>query len=126
MISVCKRFRFEAAHKLPNHEGFCQHTHGHSYKLEVEVCGPVCKSSTLSEWGMIVDFGRVSGVVNEKVISMLDHRYLNRFVPNPTAENLVLWVVDQIIGPVEGLGADIYLSRVRLWETENSYAEWKR
>ena len=38
---IRKRFRFEAAHTLPFHPGKCARMHGHSYRLEVAVSGPI-------------------------------------------------------------------------------------
>ena len=35
------RFGFEAAHQLPWHPGRCRDLHGHSYRLEVTVEGPI-------------------------------------------------------------------------------------
>ena len=40
-MRIGKLFKFEAAHRLPNHPGKCKNLHGHSYKLEVVVNGEV-------------------------------------------------------------------------------------
>src|SRR5947199_206337 len=42
-VELVKEYRFEAAHKLPNvPEGHkCQRLHGHSFKFEIHVVGPV-------------------------------------------------------------------------------------
>ena len=39
--SVTRSFTFEAAHQLPWHPGKCRELHGHGYRLEVTVEGPV-------------------------------------------------------------------------------------
>jgi len=52
MTRVRRRFRFEAAHELPNHPGKCRELHGHSFRLVVTVERPVEPES-----GMAIDFG---------------------------------------------------------------------
>jgi 6-pyruvoyltetrahydropterin/6-carboxytetrahydropterin synthase len=39
--TVRKCFTFDAAHQLPNHGGKCRHPHGHTYKVEVALTGPM-------------------------------------------------------------------------------------
>jgi 6-pyruvoyl tetrahydropterin synthase/QueD family protein len=53
-LKISKRFRFEAAHRLPRYEGPCYHLHGHSYELHVTLEMPVDP-----ETGMTVDFFRL-------------------------------------------------------------------
>ena len=74
--------------------------------------------------GMILDFSDLKRVVNEQVIGKLDHQCLNdleySFSLTPTAENLVVWIVEELRFVLPGL------IRVRLWETLTSYCEWKK
>ena len=77
--SVTRAFSFEAAHQLPWHQGKCQRLHGHSYRLEVTVAGPIGRN------GIVVDFSDVRRVVQREVIDRFDHRYLNDLLDNPTA-----------------------------------------
>ncbi|MBU0778310.1 6-carboxytetrahydropterin synthase QueD [Patescibacteria group bacterium] len=121
MISICRKFEFHAAHHLPNHEGKCKDVHGHSYILEVEVTGP--KSQKGSEIGMIMDFGFLKKIVNDSVLEKLDHKNLNDIWNNPTAEEMIEDIVRWIDLELEKFPS--YVERVRLWETSNSYAEWK-
>ena len=109
--SVTRTFTFEAAHQLPWHEGKCRHLHGHSYRLEVTVEGPVGPN------GIVVDFGDIKTVVRRDVLARYDHRYLNDLFDNPTAE----LVAAEIWKTVEA--ADLAVSRIRLWETADSYVE---
>ncbi len=118
-VSITKKFEFEAAHKLPDHPGKCKNLHGHSYKLEVTVL-----SDKLNEQGMVMDFGDLKVIVNEHVINILDHSYLNNFFPVPTAEIIIEWIwltLDVFITEIEK--KRVKLKRVRLYETSNSYAE---
>jgi len=48
------------------------------------------------ETGMIIDFDDLSKVVVDQVISKLDHRFLNDLIPLSTAENISVWIWEQL------------------------------
>jgi 6-pyruvoyltetrahydropterin/6-carboxytetrahydropterin synthase len=121
MISVCKTFSFESAHFLPYYSGNCHNHHGHSYKLEVEISGPIQTEGP--EKGMIVDFKLLKKTVMDKVVDKLDHQMLNTLFDNPTAEEMVYWIA-MALNKVVPL--PVVPERVRLWETSTSYAEWRK
>lgn len=112
MVSITKCFEFEACHYLPNYNGKCANMHGHSYKLEVEVTGPILQN------GMVLDFGELKKIVNDLVTNIFDHKNLNDYFTNPTAEIMVEAIAFELLKQVKVI-------RVRLWETSSSYAEWK-
>ena len=112
--SVSRSFTFEAAHRLPWHEGKCRELHGHSYRLEVTVEGP------LDERDVVMDFADVRDVVEREVVSRYDHRYLNDLIDNPTAEV----IAQEIWKALEA--AELQVSRIRLWETTDSWVEVTR
>ena len=111
-LFISKEFTFDSAHKLEWHEGKCKNLHGHTFKLEVVIKGKVDKN------GIIIDFKDFKKIVNEKVIELLDHEYLNEVVENPTAENLVVWIWDQ-------LKEFLNLHEIKLWETPTSSAIYR-
>lgn len=93
MITITKRFTFEASHWLSNHSGQCRRLHGHSYILEVEIVGTstvrglhfhalefdryaVEVDDDASDAGMILDFADLSKIVKEMVVDVWDHRLL--------------------------------------------------
>lgn len=125
-MKICKIFTFDAAHKLPFHKGKCFDLHGHTYKLEVTVEGDVNK-----ETGMVIDFGDLSHIVKSRIIDKFDHTYLNDFMENPTAENLVGYI-HQILHSefISGNDTDgdyvyaISSLSVKLWETPTSWVEY--
>ena len=104
-----KEYRFEAAHFIHNHPGKCRNLHGHSYTLIVEVDGPV-----QPETGMVIDFDDLSRAVQEKVISRLDHRLLNDLIPLSTAENISVWIWQQLKPALP------ILSAVQVFETADN------
>ena len=139
-IRATRLFRFEAAHALSFHDGACKNIHGHSYKMEVTVIGSPNEDSKSSKEGMVIDFSELNALVNDLIISKVDHavilgpdniknqhEYGKVFtLPNrPTCENMVTFFADllrqEIYKRYQGV---ISLLAIRLWETDNSYAEW--
>lgn len=112
--TVTRCFTFEAAHQLPWHPGKCRNLHGHGYRLEVTVEGPV------GENGMVRDFADVEAVVVREVIDRYDHTYLNGFFENPTAELIAQDVWKRLEA------ADLEVAGIRLWETADSMVEVRR
>lgn len=89
MYYVSKRMEIAGAHNLHlDYESKCQNLHGHNWIVIV-----YCKSETLDQNGMIIDFKHIKNMVSDK----LDHQYINEIVPfNPTAENMAKWICDQV------------------------------
>ena len=113
--SITKTFNFEAAHKLPNHDGKCANLHGHSYKFEVTVIGEIIKDGPKE--GMVMDFADLSKVVNSEILEKWDHQFLNDILPfTTTAENLAT----EIFKILKANGLNV--TKVRLWETAKAYA----
>lgn len=117
-ISIGKKFTFDSAHKLKGEQfGKCCNLHGHTYLLEVIIEGEV------NEQGVVFNFTDLKSIVNNKVISRLDHQILNDFISQPTAENIVIWIVNQIRSEIEVNG--LKLRKVILYETPTSYVIWQ-
>ena len=80
MFTLTKEIRFEAAHKLPHHDGQCARLHGHSFKARI-----VCQSEKLisegPKRGMVLDFKTISEAVKPILDEKLDHHYLNETLP---------------------------------------------
>ncbi|QCR44239.1 6-carboxytetrahydropterin synthase QueD [Curtobacterium sp. SGAir0471] len=106
--SLTRSFRFEAAHVLPWHRGKCSRLHGHSYRLEVTITGP------LDVNGIVTDFGEIRQIVDAHVVQVLDHTYLNDRFDNPTVELVASWVFETLEPHLRGL------TSVRMWETADS------
>ena len=90
-VRLVREYRFEAAHRLPHvPEGHkCQRLHGHSFKIELAIAGPVNDTT-----GWFIDFGDLDEIW-APLHDALDHRYLNDIpgLENPTSEVLsrLLW-----------------------------------
>jgi 6-pyruvoyltetrahydropterin/6-carboxytetrahydropterin synthase len=105
-------FVFEAAHHLPAvpRDHRCRRVHGHSYTVEVRVCGALAEP-----YGWVIDLGTIEARC-ERLRNELDHRLLNDIpgLENPTSEMLARWVWQQLIGELPGMTA------VLVRETQNS------
>lgn len=111
---IRKQFRFEAAHVLPHHDGKCARLHGHSYRLNVTLEGPLQDAGPGR--GMVVDFEVLSRVVKAGIIAELDHRSLNELIANPTSENVVAWIWRRLAPEFP------QLTELVLWETATACA----
>lgn len=109
---IAKEFTFDAAHRLLNYEGKCANLHGHTYKLQVILSGKVQKN------GLVFDFVDLKKIVNKKVISILDHTFINKIVKQSTAENISIWIWDQLV-------KHLPLYEIRLWESSSNFVIYK-
>jgi 6-pyruvoyltetrahydropterin/6-carboxytetrahydropterin synthase len=117
-VQVRKSFHFEAAHVLPHHPGKCSRLHGHSYRLEVAVNGSI--QSDGPSQGMVIDFDEIDNVVQVTIIDQLDHVSLNELMPNPTSENIIMWIWRRLDPSLDGL------TELVLWETATACAVFRR
>ncbi|PRY12395.1 6-pyruvoyltetrahydropterin/6-carboxytetrahydropterin synthase [Pontibacter ummariensis] len=140
-IRLTRRFTFEAAHALLRYDGPCRHIHGHSYKLEVTVIGTPLVDEEHPKNGMVMDFGDLKQIVQEHIIARVDHALLLRadsskdlkealrktdqkllLTPyQPTCENMLIDFKTRLL---DILPAHVTLHSLKLWETENAFAEW--
>ena len=129
------------AHALYGYDGPCKNIHGHSYELEVTVCGMPVDDAQKPKHGMVIDFSDLKSVVKEQVVDRLDHALLlngnspHKNIPEldenfekvifvdyqPTCENMLI----DFVGRIRGLlPSSVKLVNMKLKETPNSYAEW--
>lgn len=120
MLTVCRKFSFDSAHYLPNYKGKCSNLHGHRWTMEVELDGLIQTEG--SEKGMIMDFSFLKEIVEREVVSVLDHHCLNDtgLFDDPTAENITLWISKTLQRFIPTL------VRIRLYESPESFAEWRK
>lgn len=131
MLKVCRRTKFNAAHRLLNKNwsdeknvavfGKCNspNYHGHNYVLETWVEGDLDPDT-----GYVIDLGKLKEIIYEEVEEPFDHRNLNLDVPdfkdlNPTAENIAIVIYRKISSRLPN-----YKITIRLYETENNFVEY--
>lgn len=111
-VLIAKEFTFDAAHKLLDYDGPCANLHGHTYRLHVVLSGPLQKN------GMVIDFVDLKKIVTERVLSKLDHKYINKTIKQSTAENIAIWIWKQ-------LEKYLPLYEIKLWETPTSFVTYR-
>lgn len=133
-VYVTRRERFNAAHKLWNDDwskeknfevfGKCANPnwHGHNYELHVTVKGVPAEDT-----GYCMDLKVLSKILKEKVIEPLDHKNLNLDVPfmkgkMASTEILIIAIWDEIKEAIDATGCKLH--GIKLYETENNYAEY--
>ena len=99
---LSRNFTFDAAHRIVDYAGKCERLHGHTYMLKVTIQGE------LQESGMVVDFAIIKNLVNDEIISKLDHVDLNEIFINPTTENIAMWIFEKLQKPFEKFNCSIY------------------
>ena len=109
---LIKTFTFDAAHNLVNYHGKCERLHGHTYKLVVKLSG------TRGPEDLGYDFVDLKNLVKENVLDQFDHHYLNDFLPQPTAENIAVYIWEVLEPLVKTDHAKLY--EIEVWETKTS------
>jgi 6-pyruvoyltetrahydropterin/6-carboxytetrahydropterin synthase len=132
MVFLTRKAEFSASHYYHNPEftheenqrifGKCNnpHGHGHNYTLEVTVKGQVDARS-----GFVVDLKELKDIMNREVIDALDHRFLNKEVPEfaeaiPTTENLAISIWDRLKSKLKLAE----LHRIRVYETPDLFVDY--
>jgi 6-pyruvoyltetrahydropterin/6-carboxytetrahydropterin synthase len=132
LVTVTRRLHFNAAHRVHNPAlsdeenarlfGKCNNPngHGHNYILDVSVRGPIDARS-----GYVIDLSVLKRIVEERVVSRIDHRHINLDVDFmsgviPTSENIIVAIWHEL-RPAVHPGQ---LVRLVLWETPNNYVEY--
>lgn len=132
-MKIAKEFTWEMGHRLSFHSGKCKNLHGHSYKCLVELSG------TPNSEGMVLDYYDLKKII-EPILDELDHAFMvykndtelidmlnklnSRIVVvefETTAENICLFLLEKL--KFAGLPKNIHAVKMRVMETENSYAE---
>lgn len=131
MHQLTKKYKFCAAHKYWNPDwdesqnlavfGEDVRIHGHNYELEVTVTGEIDQGS-----GFIIDIQMLNQIVNDEVISNMDHSQIEKDIPwfrgkQPSTENMVVYIWNQISGklPVKNR-----LVKIKLVETPTIFCEY--
>lgn len=132
MVYLTRKCEFSASHYYHNDDfspeenhrifGKCNNPngHGHNYTLEVTVKGDVDPKT-----GFVMDLKQLKEILNSEVIEALDHRHLNKEIPDfakviPTTENIAIAIWQRL---QEKLNV-ARLHRVRLHETHDLFVDY--
>ena len=115
-VRLTKRFRFEASHCLDHlpQEHPCFNSHGHSYKVDIEVYGEVDPVS-----GFMIDYGDLKKIVKPS-IDLLDHQHLNNIedLKYTTTVYLAKWLWDRVYPQLPEL------TKIIIYETGSTSCEY--
>ncbi|MDX1547879.1 MAG: 6-carboxytetrahydropterin synthase [Rhodothermales bacterium] len=132
-VYVTRKLHFNAAHRLHNPAkpedwnretfGLCNspNWHGHNYVLEVTVAGEPDPDT-----GYVIDLGVLKRIVTERILDRVDHKNLNLDVDFmqgilPSTENFIVAIWNELAGALPA--GRLY--RLRLYETERNFAEYR-
>ena len=101
-------FSVSASHFLPNYHGKCENMHGHNYKIIIKINGEVKK-----EDGMVMDFKEIKKIAKTHALDKLDHSHLNDILETPSAENIAIWIWENLKDHLPGL------KKIKIFETDN-------
>jgi 6-pyruvoyltetrahydropterin/6-carboxytetrahydropterin synthase len=134
IVEVTHAFQFAAAHRMHNPQfsaaenrrlyGRCNHPkgHGHTYRLEATVRGPISP-----ETGSLAVGERLERVVREEILARFDHVNLDCLL---TTADGVTSTTEVLTGAlwraIEAALRPGRLSRLRVEETPNNYFEMVR
>lgn len=131
MPLITKQYKFCAAHKYFNPKwdddknysvfGDDVKIHGHNYKLDITIGGPINEDS-----GFIIDIMKLNNIIEEFVIKELDHSQIEKDVhwfkdKQPSTENIVVYIWEQIANKIPN---PAYLHSIKLRETPTIYTEY--
>jgi len=129
-VAIYKEVQIDASHRLLHYQGKCANLHGHRWKVEVWMRGePDPKTAILLDYNII-----------KQAIGKYDHQIiLNREDPmteciekfqhvlttpgDPTSELLARIFKEDLEKICKAQGIDARVTKIRVWESPNCYAE---
>ncbi len=135
-VTATRRIQFCAGHRVTGHENKCRNMHGHNYVALI-----TAKAAQLDSLGRIIDFAVLKNVLGDWIDNAWDHGFILwngdaeardalALMPEtkiylmseiPTAENIAVLLKAKANELLSGSG--VHVSMVRIWETENCYAD---
>lgn len=137
-LTCTRLLKSDTGHRVYKHESKCSHPHGHEYRYEV-----TAEADELDSVGRIIDFS----VLKEKIGGWIDDNWDHSFLVfkddvslikalssvedskppvvvdwNPTAENIASHLLLTVC-PMVLSGTAVRVTKIKVWETENCFAE---
>lgn len=136
-LTIMRRIKFCAGHRLYRHGGKCEYFHGHNYTADFYITG-----TEIDDVGRVIDFA----VLKDLFKGWLDEHWDHGFVLgqddenglaavklvqpckyyvlpyNPTAENMATYLLHDVC-PKLLTSTGVTATKVVIWETDESFAE---
>jgi 6-pyruvoyltetrahydropterin/6-carboxytetrahydropterin synthase len=139
-LTIMRRTKFCAGHRLHLHGGKCEFFHGHNYVADFYVT-----AQETDDIGRVIDFADLKRLFKGWLDEHWDHGFLlneadqngiqaiQRVEPckfyvlpnNPTAENMAQYLLTEVC-PKLLAGTAVTATKVVIWETDESFAEASR
>ncbi len=136
-LRCVRKVHFCSGHRVMNHESKCAKLHGHNY-----IAWLYAEAEELDDIGRIIDFSILKDKIGGWIESNWDHKtilfvqdidfiaslqkldtgQLYLMESNPTAENMAKYLLNKICPILLNL-TEVKVTKVKLYETENCYAE---
>jgi len=140
MYRIRKNFRVPIGHRLSKHLGACKSCHGHNLFISVQISKRVLNTND-----MVMDFKDFKNIINN-ILDDFDHamvlnsydkdlldfmkskenkvKIISNINEDPTAEVLSRYLFDEISGILFIENPNIKIDFVRVWENDDSMAEY--
>ena len=132
-VRIYKEVEFDASHRLLHYAGKCHNLHGHRWRVEVWIEGAPDPVSCI-----LLDYARV-----KETVQRFDHQIIlnaanpmvtaiEAFHPvvvtegDPTSELLARIIADDLDAACRAAEVTARVTRIRVWESKNAYAELDR
>ena len=100
-MEIFNIYHIESARRLPKlpADHPCSRVHGHSFKVEIHVSGPMDP-----EMDWVIDFADMDAAFSP-IRTQLDHHFLNEIpgLENPTTERMAQWIWQKLKPTLPGL-----------------------
>jgi 6-pyruvoyltetrahydropterin/6-carboxytetrahydropterin synthase len=136
-LTIMRRIKFCAGHRLHRHGGKCEFFHGHNYLADFYVT-----AEEVDAVGRVIDFADLKRLFKGWLDEHWDHGFLlneadenginairqvepSKFYilpSNPTAENMAQYLLTEVC-PKLLAGTGVTAIKVVIWETDDSFAE---
>jgi 6-pyruvoyltetrahydropterin/6-carboxytetrahydropterin synthase len=136
-LTIMRRIKFCAGHRLHKHGGKCEYFHGHNYTADFYVTG-----DEVDDVGRVIDFAELKKLFKGWLDENWDHGFvLNQadenglaavkiveprkyfVLPyNPTAENMATYLLREVCPKLLDR-TGVTATKVVIWESDESFAE---
>lgn len=136
-LTIMRRVKFCAGHRLHRHGGKCEFFHGHNYVADFYVT-----AHEVDDVGRVIDFADLKRLFKGWLDEHWDHGFVlneadengicaikqvepSKFflLPNnPTAENMATYLLSEVC-PQLLVDTGVTATKVVIWETDESFAE---
>ena len=136
-LTIMRRIKFCAGHRLHRHGGKCEFFHGHNYVADFYVT-----ADEVDDVGRVIDFADLKRLFKGWLDEHWDHGFLlsetdqngilaiKQVKPskyyilpsNPTAENMAQYLLAEVC-PELLAGTGVRATKVVIWETDDSFAQ---